>query len=248
MRLSSYLLSFILCILMFTACDSGDILDENHAISSSGKTIKLTAYIKGVGIWESSGYNVALAGFSDNSKYAVIQRAIPSATLEKEETVMILSNVSSNINHVELAITNSLRKRIITLASLNMVDYENYGPVDTIYMNLGAIDVDLFGCMQNGIFNKACISCHGGNGRSAGNLNLVAGNAYSNLVDVASTQKEGYIRVTSGEPENSLLRMILNNGGENLLHYNHTEVLSSQFKTNLEEVRQLIDDWIVSLK
>jgi hypothetical protein len=32
-----------------------------------------------------------------------------------------------------------------------------------------------------------------------------------------------------------------------MLHYNHTEVLSSQFKENLDEVKKFIADWINGL-
>jgi hypothetical protein len=53
--------------------------------------------------------------------------------------------------------------------------------------------------------------------------------------------------VESGNAEGSLLHLILNEGGENLLSHNHTEILSSQFKTNLEEVEDLIDSWIRQL-
>ena len=34
------------------------------------------------------------------------------------------------------------------------------------------------------------------------------------------------------------------NGGENILHYNHTEVISSHFKDNLAEVRTYLRKWI----
>ena len=95
-----------------------------------------------------------------------------------------------------------------------------------------------------GVFNRACVQCHGANGRPAAGLNLTEGNAYASLVDVPSTRREGYMRVESGNAEASLLHLILSEGGENLLSHNHTEILSSQFKTNLEEMETLIDSWI----
>jgi len=245
MRSIKYLF-IALCAFCCVACDSGDIEDNSVNIADSGKTVKLVGSLSGLDSWDDTSFTVALAGFSDNSKYAVMQRVITSVG-ENGEVEYVLNNVSSSITSVELAITNSLRKRIITLASIDMSEYEDNSPSDTIYMEIGSVEVDLFGCMQYGIFNNACISCHGGNGRSAGNLNLTNNYAYEQLVDVASTQKEGCTRVISGDPENSLLRQILHEGGENILHYNHTEVLSSHFKSNLDEVKQLIDDWINSL-
>lgn len=124
-------------------------------------------------------------------------------------------------------------------------DYSN--PRDTIRMEMGTIDVSVFNCLQQGLFNMACIQCHGGNGRSAANLNLTEGNARNNLVDVPSTKVSDKYRVVSGSAQQSLLHQILNEGGEDILHYNHTEVLSSQFKENLTEIRSLIDEWINKL-
>ena len=37
-------------------------------------------------------------------------------------------------------------------------------------------------------------------------------------------------------------------GAINLLHMNHTEILSNQFKENTNEVRMLLDEWINELK
>ncbi len=233
---------------VMASCDSGDIEESKVTISSSGRTVKLTARMTGVSSWAESNRNVVLAGFSNDNEYAVTQRAIPATTQDGELVEMVLDNLGASVDRAELAITNSLRKRIITLESIDLNDYESNTPYDTIYMDLGDIEVDLFGCMQYGLFNKACVTCHGANGSSAAGANLTVGNAYSSLVDVPSSSLEGYYRVLSGDPENSLMRIILNEGGENVLNYNHTEVLSSSFKWNLSEVRQLIDDWIVSLK
>ena len=93
--------------------------------------------------------------------------------------------------------------------------------------------------------------CHGNpanGGSGAANLNLTEGKAYDNLVDVPSTRKEGRFRVVSGTASQSLLHQILAEGGEDILHYNHTEVLSSQFKNDVGPVRTFIDYWINSLQ
>ena len=135
------------------------------------------------------------------------------------------------------------------LLDIDLNDFESGG--DTIRMDLGSLSVDMFGCIQQGIFNVSCIQCHGANGRSAGNLNLTDGNPPTNLVDVdaqSSVAGQGYKRIVSGNPEESLMFKILNPGGENILHYNHTEVLSSQFKNNLAEVKTLLRDWIENLQ
>lgn len=229
------------------SCDSGDIADKVFTVDEKGRTVKLTAQVSGLGEWEGTGNTVAVAGFTADSKFAILQKALPSTAEDELPVSLVLSNLSDELQTVELVLTNSLRKRIITLAVINMSDYRNNTTRDTIRLDLGRIDVGRFGVLQTGLFNRACIQCHGGNGRSAAGLNLTEGNAKAALVDVPSSRKEGYLRVESGNTEGSLLHLILNEGGENLLSHNHTEILSSQFKSNLEEVSSLIDAWIESL-
>lgn len=229
---------------MLASCDSGDILDKEVTVRESGKIVKLTATINGISDWGGK-YNVAVAAFSGDNQYALSQRAIPENTAEGTTVSIVMNNLSTDVNTVELALTNKLRKRILTLASMNIDDFKADG--DTIRMDLGTIRIDETGCIQRGIFDVACIQCHGANGRSAGNLNLTEGNAPACLVDAdaqSSVAGLGYKRIVAGNPSESLLYQILNPGGEDILHYNHTEVLSSQFKNNLEEIKSLLYEWI----
>lgn len=233
------------CIALFVACDSGDIEDKEYTSSSKGQAVKVTATISGLSTW-GSGYNVALAGFREGSNYAVMQQTIQSSLADGEQVELVLGNLTGQVATVEFSVTNRLRERIVTLARVQLADYSD--TQDTIQLDLGAVDVSMFGALQQGVFNMACIQCHGGNGRSAASLNLTEGNAYANLVDVPSTRKEGMKRVESGNASQSLLHQILAEGGADILHYNHTEVLSSQFKDNHDGVLGLIDDWINRLK
>jgi hypothetical protein len=234
-------------ILGLVSCDSGDIVDKLYTVDEKGYTVKLTARISGLDEWEGTGNTVAVAGFTADSKFAILQKALPSNVDDDLPVSIVLSNLSGELQSVELVLTNSLRKRIITLASINMNDYRERSARDTILLELGHLDVGRFGVLQTGLFDRACIQCHGGNGRSAAGLNLTEGNAQAALIDVPSSRKEGFLRVESGNAEGSLIHLILGEGGENLLSYNHTEILSSQFKSNLEEISALIDDWIESL-
>lgn len=236
------LLSAINILLIFASCDSGDIEEQSYTITDKGHTVKLTAVLSGIDTWESK-YSISLAGFSTGDNYAQVVRSLPNTTPDGTRVEMILSNIGDNINTVELAITNRLRERIITLARVNLEDYTN--KKDTIYMDLGVTDVSKFGALQLGLFNMACIQCHGGNGGAgAAGLNLTEGRSFANLVNVPSSRKEGMMRVVGGNAQESLLHQMMAEGGENLLHVNHTEILSNQFRENLNEVRQLIDEWI----
>ena len=243
MKFTHYIL-YIGTLVLLSACDSGDIAEKVYAVDETGYTVKMTAQVSGLNDWEGSGYSLAVAGFTQDSKFALLQRALPSTAEDGAPVSIVLSNLSGELQTVELSLTNSLRKRIITLASINMADFADNTAHDTIRLDLGSIDVGRFGVLQTGLFDRACIQCHGASGRSAAGLNLTKGNAQAALVDVPSTRREGYLRVESGNAEGSLLHLILSEGGENLLSHNHTEILSSQFKTNLEEMSMLIDEWI----
>ncbi|MBQ9294319.1 MAG: hypothetical protein IJ219_05245 [Bacteroidaceae bacterium] len=238
---------YIWAAVCLASCDSGDIQDKVYQVDEKGYTVKMTACVSGLSEWEGTGFSLAVAGFTQDSKFALVQKAVPSTLDDGTSVSLVLSNISSEVRTVEVALTNSLRERIITLASVSMEDYSENTAHDTIRIDLGTIDVGRFGVLQTGLFDRACIQCHGGTGRSAAGLNLTKGNAYAALVDVPSTRLDGYMRVESGNAEGSLLHLVLNEGGENLLSHNHTEILSSQFKSNLEEVSSLIDSWIEHL-
>ena len=243
--LKFFTLHFSLFTLLLAACDSGDIIEKTVTQESKGHTVKLTATVTGLSDL-SDRYSLTLAAFESGSNYALTTYAIPQ-TDDGTELSLVVPNVGSEVNTVELAITNRLRQRVITLASINMDDYAQ--STDTIRFNAGKVDASMFSVIQHNVFNQSCIQCHGGNGGSgAANLNLTEGLAYSNLVDKASTRKEGMYRVVSGNASQSLLHQILAEGGEEILHYNHTEVLSSRFKDDVAAVRTFIDDWITKLK
>lgn len=222
------------------SCDSGDIIDTHYTVNSKGHNVKLTASLHGLASLP-AGYTLALAGFQEGSNYAVMQRAIPAGAGE-DSLQLVLANVGSNVQTVELAVTNNLRERILSLASVKLDDYE--GQTDTIRLDMGVLDVSATGCLQRGMLDKACVQCHGANGRKAAGLDLTEGYTSADLVNVASTTHPDQMRVAGGNPEGSLLWHILNDGGENILHYNHTEVISSQFKDNLAEVRAYLRKWI----
>jgi hypothetical protein len=60
--------------------------------------------------------------------------------------------------------------------------------------------------IQSEVFSQQCIGCHTNVGRNPPQgLLLTEGNAYANLVGVASRQKPALMRVAPGDPENSYL-------------------------------------------
>ncbi|HBC28818.1 MAG TPA: hypothetical protein DC006_03965 [Prevotellaceae bacterium] len=225
---------------LLAGCDSGDITETHYTVDSKGYNVKLTATLHGLSSLP-AGYTLALAGFQEDDNFAVMQRAIPTGTGDSPVT-LTLSNISGNVSTVEVAVTNSLRERILSLATVRLADHE--GQHDTIRLDMGTLDASATGCLQRGMLDKACIQCHGANGHKAAGLDLTEGNARADLVNVPSTTRPGETLVAGGDPEGSLLWRILNDGGENLLHYNHTEIISSHFKDNLAEVRAYLRKWI----
>lgn len=238
-----YLLAFLLVL---TSCDSGDIVENDTEQESNGYTVRMNAIVSGMAAL-SDKYTLALATFKANDNYALTVYSIPSTSADKAEVSIVASNITSDVSTVELVVTNRLRQRVISLASINMADYA--AATDTIRMNVGTVEVGMTGIIQRHVFNASCIQCHGGNGgNGAADLNLTEGHALANLKDVASTRKEDTFRIVSGNAGQSLLHRILAEGGEDILHYNHTEVLTSQFKNDAPAVRTFIDDWINSMK
>lgn len=238
-------LAGLLAVWLFASCDSGDIVDDGQTAAGSGRAVKLTARVSGIRAL-GSGYVVSLAAFRSGDNYASTVRAVSSSTEDGTDITLILSPVSSEVSTVEFAVTDRLRQRIVTLARLAVEDYPEQP--DTIRMDLGAVDVSAFSVLQSGVFNVACIQCHGGNGGSgAAGLNLTEGQALPQLVDMPSTCREGMLRVAGGDARRSVLHQILSEGGENILHVNHTEILSNQFRENVVELRSFIAEWINNL-
>ena len=80
------------------------------------------------------------------------------------------------------------------------------GPTPDLEPTFSAIQRDIFDAADSS-GRPACTQCH--NARLPffipGGLNLTAGNAYANLVNVRSVTKPSATRVVPGEPDNSYL-------------------------------------------
>jgi hypothetical protein len=79
------------------------------------------------------------------------------------------------------------------------------GPTPNLEVTLSSIQREIFSTSDSS-GRPACTQCH--NTQLApfnGGLNLSEGNAHAALVGVASTGKQGAIRVIPGDPENSYL-------------------------------------------
>lgn len=235
--------SFLLLLLpMLTACDSGDV-QEVYRQTTSGRTAQLTA--TDVEEWEDlpEGYNLALAAFGSTSQYALGQRILSASDIEDGRLRVVLSQLSDTVSTIELCVTNTLRKKVLSLQSQ---DAATQAANDTIRLECLLKALTTASCLQTGFFNEACIRCHGEGNHSARGLNLTAGHSISMLVNVPSASHPDVLRVSGGQPDESLLHQILAESGQDVLHVNHVEILH-KLGVDTDVLRTFIDEWIKSL-
>ena len=80
------------------------------------------------------------------------------------------------------------------------------GPTPNLQPTFSSIQHDIFEASDSS-GRTICVQCHtnAGGRIPTGGLNLTAGVSYSNLVNVASREKPGVLRVSPGDPDNSYL-------------------------------------------
>lgn len=230
------ILVLILTLITMTAisCDDGRIYETTVHISQEGRTLKMTGKINGIDKW-TNDYNIVVAGFDDESEYAIISKIVSTSVGEDGDTKVIMSGISDDVTKVELCAIDRLRRRVITFRSIN----NNIAEVDTMRIDVGTIDVSMYHTIQTNIFTTSCIGCHGESTEAAAQLHLTEGVSYSALVNQPSTINENILRVKPNNARESFLHLILSSN--DYTHHPHTDILPAKTKTELLE---LIDSWI----
>ena len=172
-----------------------------------------------------------MAGFSDESEYAVVTKTIPVPATEGEEIKVTMTGISDEVSTVELCAIDKLRRRIISFQSMDDLTTDD----DTLRMNTGIVNVSMYSAIQQNVFNKGCIGCHGIATSAAAGLTLLEGNSYQNLVGHSSTVATGLLRVKAGSAEESVLHQILHTTGWKT---DHSNMITEPHTLTL------IDDWI----
>ena len=199
-----YTLVFTLSTLLLASCDDGFVTDPVYESEQTGYNVKITGTFDGVDQW-ADNYNVVVAAFCEDDEYSSIQKTIQT---DGEETAITLSNVPSGAKIIEIAVTNTLRKRVSTFYRY---DVEDVSADDTVRIDVGKQNVSMFSAINNTIFQgtaTTCSRCHSGE-KAARGLDLSAENAYKNLVGVKSNKDATLNRVTAGDAENSMLYKII---------------------------------------
>jgi hypothetical protein len=94
---------------------------------------------------------------------------------------------------------------VVTTAGCDESLKDFAGPTPNLEPTFSAIQRDIFSAPDS-TGRAACTGCHNPqNARFAANLNLADGAAYSQLVNAASQNKAGAVRVIPGDPNNSYL-------------------------------------------
>ena len=217
--------------LCFCSCDDGRIYEKEVNIQRGGRAMKLTGRFSGISNW-TDDYSVVVAGFNDESEYAVVTKTIPA--VEDDEIQVTMTGVSDKVTTIELCVINKLRKRVISFQSMDDLTAVD----DTILMDVGTVNVGMYHGIQEKVFNTTCAHCHGGSSSAAANLYLTEGKSYEALVNRPSKKVDGMLLVKPGSAQESVLHTLLNTTISSTWGYDHSkEIVSSPILT-------LIDDWI----
>ena len=146
---------YLLLLAYITSCDDGRIYEKTETLSEEGRTLKMSGKINGISKWP-DGYSVVVAGFSDESEYAVVTKTIPA--VEDDEIQVTMTGVSDKVTTIELCVINKLRKRVISFQSMDDLTAVD----DTILMDVGTVNVGMYHGIQEKVFNTTCAHCHGG--------------------------------------------------------------------------------------
>jgi len=229
----------LLSVALLTAsCDDGHVDDEIHVYDTETYNVLLTGNFSKVNTW-SGDYSLAVCGFSETSEYATIAKSMSNAD---GLTTIKLTNIPAETKTIEIAVINSLRKRVATLYQYEVSEDDEIN--DTIEVNVGDMNVGMFALINNNLFQgskTSCSKCHSPHGTSAAaaGLDLSADKAYQNLVGIASTKSPANLRVKAGDAENSFLYKVLSTGDNNV-HYSHLQLMTDE-QTLLDVLKQWID-------
>jgi len=214
---------FAALVTTFTACDDGAVNEKVIQNTGDGYNIKIIGTFNGVNTW-SGKYSVAAACYEENAEYSVSQRVIP-ASAEGEQDTIVLSNVPSTVKTVELAVVNSLRKRISTIHSYTIEEGQSKN--DTIKIEVGNTDLSMFTAINDGLFQNTtvnCAQCHSSD-HAAANLNMTRENAYNSLVGVNAHTNGAYMRINPGNADESYLYKVLAEGTDEV-RYSHVALMA----------------------
>ena len=220
----------IFAMLGLVGCDEGDIQEAATETKTSGKVARLTAAVSGIDSW-SAQYSVVLAAFAEGSDYAVVQKRLTEGDNGNVETTLNIT--SDDVATIELCVTNRLRQRIVSFASVPVSQLQG----DSLHLAPGRVDVSMFQTIQDMVFTTTCARCHGLGNTPAAGLTLAQGQSYAALVNHEASKQERGVRVVPGDTEASLLHKVIH-GAPAAVSFDHSNMIKEP--TTIA----LIDNWI----
>ena len=218
-------------------CDEGRLYVDEMPIPPEGRTVTLTAHLSGLASWPDPSMYVVLAGFNDDSDYALINKSVPLPAAEGDEVSVVLSGIKENVTRVELCVINRLRKHIL---SFYTIDESQLTASNEIEVNAGTLNVGMYNTIQERVFNSTCVNCHGASTSAAAGLYLTADKSHAAIVGQPSKKLQGMSIVEPGNAAKSALYEAISTDVSITegWHYNHTaEVVD-------EGILAMIRQWI----
>jgi len=226
----------ILCIfaaaVLLASCDDGPIDESHDDYGEAGIAIKMEGRLSGTQDWHES-YDIAVAGFGNEDNYAVISKVLPAAD---GTFSVVVSGVPANVESVELCVLNRLRQRVMAFRTA-----ETGGVRDTLRFDVGDVNVSMTEAIQQSVYDRSCVACHGADGHNAAGLDLTSGHSRAALVNVPSQKVPGSLLVKPGDPEASVLHRLLRSDLSASWRQNHADMLN---KERAGALLTLIDKWI----
>lgn len=216
------MVSMMIIPLLLSGCDEGKIYPSEGGGNDSGFSVRLMGDISGLSQYEGTGYSPVLAVFEEGSDFAEVSKALVEGSNDFE-----IASVNVERGSAEVCIINSLRKRIMTMASVEITE----SSVETggvVRFDVGEIDMTPFAVISDRVFSTTCIQCHGGTSHAAAGLNLSREEAYSMLVNVPSVVEEGMWRVKPGETDESTLWEAVATDVSAGWSFNHSNLLTAE--------------------
>lgn len=222
----NFLYALLSLIVVLASCDEGRIYEQETVIPKEGLTLKMTASsITGVSSWPSM-YQLVVATLKDES---ISQYKLIESSSEGNVTVYV-SGITDEITELQFCIINrTSRKSIFAYKTIEKSEFNAVN--DTIYMQVGDVDANMFSTIQSQIFDAKCISCHGSTGSAPRNLFLTEEKSYASIVNQPSLSNPEYKLVDPENASGSLLPMVLDSNG--LLAHDHADILDARDKSEL---------------
>ncbi|MBQ7741983.1 MAG: hypothetical protein IJT90_03530 [Bacteroidaceae bacterium] len=229
----SAILTVLALPLMLCACDDGHIDEPPYTATTDAYTIQIKGTFQHINTW-SSPYTVAAACFDEESPYSLTLTPLADASQ------ITLTNVPSTAKTVEIAVVNTLRKRIATICSYQISETKPYK--DTIKIDVGNLDVGIYHTINQFVFQaNSCSRCHSAQSPAA-SLDLTEANAYQNLVGTQATKDKSKKRVVAGDAANSFLYKVITEGDASV-SYSHPALFTNEtYSPFIDIIRIWIDN------